>query len=59
MTRGLDFSYYFEVHILELFSMELRGGRKEGIPVKKQTGVINTKFEKSQGSYNHDRSHQL
>ena len=30
MTRALDCSYYFEVHILELFSMELRGGRKEG-----------------------------
>ena len=49
MTRALDCSYYFEVHILELFSTELRGGRKEGILVKKQTGVINTKFEKSQG----------
>ena len=31
MTRALDCSYYFEVHILELFSTELRGGRKEGI----------------------------
>lgn len=49
MTRALDCSYHFEVHILELFSMELRGGRKEGILLKKQTGMINTKLEKSQG----------
>ena len=59
MTGGLDCSYYFEVHILELFRKEIRGGRKEGFLVKKQTGVINTKLKKNQGSYNHDRSYQL
>lgn len=48
MTRALDCSYHFEVHILKLFSMELRGERK-GILLKKQTGMINTKLEKSQG----------
>lgn len=48
MTRALDCSYHFEVHILEFFSMELSGERK-GILLKKQTGMTNTKLEKSQG----------